>query len=405
MQIIGVLDIGYAAAAAPNSVTAAASDNTASNANGPNVGAGTATNGSLGRVAQNGVSTSAIKFVGTEDIGGGLKAGFLLEINPNLVQSSTSNQGNAFATDYTGTPFNGEQFISLAGGFGEVKLGVPNAGFFLAENESNPFVTGLGSAYGAGGVSRLGTQALGIVSGVNSATARIIRHERSVQYTTPSFNGLTAMVTYAAQNDNAAINNQDGYQDISVMYKNGPLSVAYSNAVNKFGAGQLNLLGNAYLGKATSNSTLAGINGDYTYNVLAANYTFGTTTVYGGYTTTKSNNIPTAITQLQEDATSWNLAFKHVMGSIDLLGNYTVRTSNLANAGSLATAPGVSTPINNNNAKVIGLGANYNLSKRTSVYYRYELADANTDSKTNLTAATIAGSVTTTNMVGIRHAF
>ena len=401
MQIIGVLDIGYGAVAAPNSVTSAASSN-AAGANGPVVAAATATNGSLGRVAQNGVSTSAIKFVGTEDIGGGMKAGFLLEINPNLVQSSTSNQSSAFASDYTGTPFNGEQFISLTGAFGDVKLGVPNAGFFLAENVSNPFVTGLGSAYGAGGVSRLGTQALGIVSGVNSATARIIRHERSVQYTTPTMNGLTAMVTYAAQNDNAAVNNQDGYQDISVMYSNGPLNVAYSNAVNKFGNGQLNQLGAAYGGAVTSTSTLAGINGDYTYNVLAANYTFGTTTVYGGYTTTKSNNIPTALTQYQEDATSWNLAAKYVMGSIDLLGNYTVRTSNLPNGVSSATGNAV---INNNNAKVIGLGANYNLSKRTSVYYRYEMSDANTDSKTNLTAATIAGSVTTTNMVGLRHAF
>jgi predicted porin len=123
-------------------------------------------------------------------------------------------------------------------------------------------------------------------------------------------------------------------------------------------------------------------NGDYTYNVLAGNYNFGATTVYAGYTTTKSNGAVTAI----EDATSYNVAAKYVMGQIDLLGNYTVRTSNIAGV---------------NNASVLGLGANYNLSKRTSVYYRYEQANSNTNDQ----AATAGGSVTNTSMVGVRHAF
>ena len=400
MQIVGVFDIGVQAAAAPTTATAAVTP-LSLNTDGSvkaSVAKGAATNASATAVGQNGVATSAIKFIGTEDIGGGLKAGFLAEINPNLVRSSTSNQANAFASEYTGTPFSGEQFISLAGGFGEVKLGVPNAGFFLAENESNPFVTGLGSGYAAAGFARLGTTAPGIVSGVGSGTSRIIRHERSFQYTTPSFNGLSGMVTLANGNDNSATSNQDGYQDISVMYKNGPLSVAYSNAVNKFGTNPVLTLGGAYANVGvngagnlavlpTPNSVgSAYVNGDFTYNVLAGNYTFGTTTVYAGYTTTKSNGFATQI----EDATSSNIAFKHVMGSIDLLGNYTTRSSNIAKQ---------------NNAKQLGLGVNYNLSKRTSVYYRYEFNDYNTDSKDDTAATALGGSITTVNMVGIRHAF
>jgi len=370
--IVGVFDIGYRGVSSP---TTAANTTTSTTA-----------------VASNGVSTSAIKFVGTEDLGGGMKAGFLAEINPNLVQSSTSNINYTFAGDYSGTPFNGEQFLSLSGGFGEVKLGVPNAGFFLALNNSNPFGTAIGSAYGSGGVARLGTRALGIVSGVASGTARIIRHERSIQYTTPAMSGFSATVTYAAQNDNTVNTtpgNQDGYTDLSLSYSNGPLNIAYAMAVNSFGNNALvpSLASVPYVGAGSGIATpvaagLAG--GNYTYNALAGNYTFGTTTVYAGYTTTKSNSISTA--SLMEDATSYNIAAKYVMGQIDLLGNYTVRTSNIAGV---------------NNASVLGLGANYNLSKRTSVYYRYESANANTNDQ----AATAGGSITNTSMVGVRHAF
>jgi predicted porin len=370
--ITGVLDLGFQSSSTP---TTAANTTT-----------------STAAIAQNGVSTSAIKFVGTEDIGGGMKASFLAEINPNLVQSSTSNQNYAFATDFNGTPFNGEQFLGLSGGFGDVKLGVPNAAFFYAINASQPFGTAIGSAYGAGRVARLGTRALGIVSGVGSGTARIIRHERSVQYTTPTMSGFTASVTYAAQNDNTVNTtpgNQDGYTDLSLTYSNGPLNVAYAMAVNTFGNNALvpSLTSIPYVGAGSGIATpvaagLAG--GNYTYNALAGNYTFGTTTVYAGYTTTKSNNISTA--SLMEDATSYNIAAKYVMGQIDLLGNYTVRTSNIAGV---------------NNASVLGLGANYNLSKRTSVYYRYEQANANTNNQ----ADTAGGSVTNVSMVGLRHAF
>jgi len=372
--IVGVFDIGYRAVSAPT---------TALN-----------TTSSTSAVHLNGVSTSAIKFVGTEDLGGGMKASFLAEINPILTQSATSNINYTFAGDYQGTPFNGEQFVSLAGGFGDIKLGVPNAAFFYAINASHPFGTAIGSAYGSGGVSRLGTRALGIVSGVGSGTARIIRHERSMQYTTPTMNGFTASVTYAAQNDNTVNttpSNQDGYTDLSLTYSNGPLNVAYAMAVNTFGNNALvpSISGAPYTVSSTGAGLATAINaglagGNYTYNVLAANYTMGATTVYAGYSTTKSNSISTA--SLMEDATSWNIAGKYVMGQIDLLGNYTVRTSNIAGV---------------NNASVLGLGANYNLSKRTSVYYRYEQANSNTNDQ----AATAGGSVTNTSMVGVRHAF
>lgn len=337
----------------------------------PNTGSTTT---STNAVAQNGTATSALKFIGTEDLGGGMKAGFLAEINPNLVQSSTSNQNYAFASDYSGTPFNGEQFLSLSGGFGEVKLGVPNAGFFLAQNVSHPMGTAMGSGYGASGVNRLGTVAPGVVSGLNSGTPRIIRHERSLQYITPTINGFSAMITYAAQNDNstAANGNQDGYQDISLRYSNGPLNVAFSNAVIKQGNGTVASLSSIpYAGAVTATSATTATGSPLVYTT--------TTTVAAG--------TATSLTGLANgDYTHNVLAANYNMGAMDFLGNYMVMTSNVAG---------------NNSAKLYGGGVDYNLSKRTAVYYRFELADKNTDGK----AATAGGSVTNANMVGVRHAF
>jgi predicted porin len=268
--------------------------------------------------------------------------------------------------------------------------------------------TAMGSGYGASGVNRLGTVAPGVVSGLNSGTSRIIRHERSLQYITPTINGFSAMVTYAAQNDNStAVNgNQDGYQDISLRYSNGPLNVAFSNAVIKQGNGSVASLSSIpYAGSITAATTATGtgtpaaatyttaitsgkatsltglVNGEYSHSVLAANYNMGATTIYGGYTTSKSNGSATT-----EDANSYNVAVKHSKGAMDFLGNYMVLTSNVAG---------------NNSAKLYGGGVDYNLSKRTAVYYRFELADTNTDGK----AATAGGSVTNANMVGVRHAF
>lgn len=63
------------------------------------------------QLTSGGVSTSRWGIKGTEDLGGGLKAGFLFE------QKIALDNGAA------GPGFNRETYLSLSGGFGEVKLG------------------------------------------------------------------------------------------------------------------------------------------------------------------------------------------------------------------------------------------------------------------------------------------
>lgn len=350
--IVGTLDIGFV------------------NAN-TNGGATGVTN----NVAGNNTATSAIKFIGTEDLGGGMKANFNLEINPNLAASSTANTANGYQA-YTGTPFNGEQWVSVSGGFGDVKLGTANAGALLVNGMAQPFGTALGGGY-SGSFGRFGnTAGINQFYGLASNAGRIVRHEKVVQYTTPTMSGLKAMVEYAAGNsDSVAVSsNTNTFTGLMLSYANGPLNVGYSYTTIKAGstsaAGMPGTIGGNAVAGLAANTGL-------TYNFLAANYTIGATTLMAGYSTAKSD-AAVAI----EDTNATNIAVKHALSpALDLSINVLNRTSNTAST----------------NGKVLGLGADYKLSKRTATYVRYENRDTNTDNGN-------AGEVNTF-AVGVRHAF
>ena len=105
-------------------------------------------------------STQSLGFAGSEDLGGGLRVGFKLETTISAGASSSLNAAAQTATYsdttvWSGTPFNSEQFLSLSGGFGTVRAGVPNAAVFRAQGVSQPLGTGDGSGYSST-YSRLG---------------------------------------------------------------------------------------------------------------------------------------------------------------------------------------------------------------------------------------------------------
>ena len=103
------------------------------------------------------------------------------------------------------------------------------------------------------------------------------------------------------------------------------------------------------------------------YGMYAGNYQVSPDlTVYAGFSTTKTSNQDTAsASNTVEDSKSANIAVKYVVGQYDLMLNRLNRTSNLAADAVLAP---------NGNAKLTGFGINYNLSKMTYAYVRYEKA-------------------------------
>ena len=337
-------------------------------------------------LAINGTGTTAIHFRGVEDLGGGMKALFQAEIDWNPTQSSTLN-GAVGSQYYTGTPFNGEQFLGLSGGFGSVKLGTPNSAALETNAVAQPFGTALGGGYNAT-VARLGVNGYGInqISGAAGGGNRVIRHEKTARYDTPEFSGFKGSVEYAFGNGNSTTlsSNTEKYQAFGLKYANGPLNVMFSNTKAAANGSAANGAAGSFAGATgTTMAVVASklVAGEsITHNFLAANYTFGPATVYGGYTTSKSS-----ITA-NENASSFNIAGKYVISStISLMANYIrVNDKNPLNA----------------DANIFGLGADYRLSARTALYARYE--------GYKKLATTVPGSTSVNQnvyMLGVNHSF
>lgn len=334
----------------------------------------------------NNSSTSLLLFKGTRDLPQGLKAGFLLELDFNVTQATTTDAPAGTGSFFSGTPFNGEQYISLSGAFGDLKLGVPNAAVLIAGVTAQPFGTAMASGY-SGLYGRLGTAGLTVNQFMGNGNGRVIRHEKTIMYTTPTFSGFTANAEYSPSNDNSktATANNEQYTSASITYKNGPLTAMYAYANVKVGAnGVPTALSTTAISTGGVGFTNGGqklvANSDVGYGFLAVNYKIGDATVYGGYTTTKSSATPA-----QEDASSWNIAGKYAVTSdINVMANYLRRTSNLP-TGLPST--------------LIGLGADYMFDKNTNMYVRYENYDLNTN------GTTVGGSTTSGFAVGVKYVF
>ena len=117
VTLSGLVDIGYGSVNAP------------ANALGVQTG-------DIKRVAQNGSATTNITIGGVEDLGGGMKALFRYEMNPDFV-SGSGLTGGAGATSGAGAVAigngaNGYHFVGVEGAFGKVLFGRLNTGSLAA---------------------------------------------------------------------------------------------------------------------------------------------------------------------------------------------------------------------------------------------------------------------------------
>jgi predicted porin len=314
-------------------------------------------------VAGNNAGTTRLIFVGTEDLGGGLKAEFKGQALVNATSGQTGNAAATYSYSQNQNVFNDEMWIGLSGAFGSVKLGAPDSAQHQTSGQAQPFGTAMGSGWASSGVSRFGatTTTLGVNQflGGASANGRVVRAEKAVRYDTPVFNGLSASYAYAAQNDNKTtagdIGNSNGYSDIGVYYNNGPLKVSYANTSVK--AGAYSASGNnattAAAGALTANAELK-------TTFLAANYTVGALTVYAGSTTAKTTGLSTNL-----DVSSTNFAAKYALTPKVSVAANVVKIDDKASASATK------------DQTLTGLGLDYALSKRTTAYVRAE--DYNTD--------------------------
>jgi predicted porin len=155
-------------------------------------------------VRNNSQGTSQITFKGVEDLGGGLKASFLLENDFDTAKDATGNIGSK----------GGEQYLAIEGGFGKIAAGAPNTPTLTAQAAANPFGTKIGGGFGV----------------LNTAH---VRNNNTVMYSTPAFSGFSAAAAYsfktkADTNPTTAIAAVADITDIGLNYANGPLAAGVS---------------------------------------------------------------------------------------------------------------------------------------------------------------------------------
>lgn len=352
-------------------------------------------------VGSNLSSTSAFFFEGTGDLGGGLKANFRLESDfntasvggntgttANVASSAGAAGGSSGITNGTASTFgNGEVFVALDGGFGNLKLGAMNNLGLEQHLTAQPFGTAIGSGFRATSTSA-----------ANAGSTALVRNDNTFAYTTPSFSGITGTwIARKQQTNSSALLNTNYSASLGVQQQS-----AVSEVGLRYNAGPLNVIASRSGEDATNvQATTAGTGAPKfgnkgTLTVLGANYNLGALTLYAGYQNQKSDNGAVA----QSATTGVNVGAKYVMG---------VNTF-MANAGRLSganTAANVAAS-NNNSASLIGLGYEYALAKNAAVVARYERIGDNAALGVAATTgyAAVAGNNDRTRMgVGIRYNF
>jgi len=261
---------------------------------------------------------------GVEDLGGGSRAFFALNHRFTLnngVDNGYSNGGGGGGAE----PFWRQTWVGLGGGFGDVRLGrmlMPlqdmNGGF-------DPFATGTVGSTHTGGID---------------AT---IRSNNTIYYRSPSLGGLSAHLAISAAE--GQVQNEIGGTATAPQNYNGRASLLNSQRPTglnvRYAAGPVNV-GVAYDKNAEDMKT-TGVYGSF---ALASGLKFM------GQFEKGDNYTNTGATGVAENIKAFSLGLTAPMGPVVLRTGFLKIKSDLANR----------------DASKFGLGADYNLSKRTNLY-------------------------------------
>ena len=343
-----------------------------------------------------------IGFRGTEDLGGGLKANFVVE------QGISPTSGNVFSQRAAGP---GIQQVGLAGGafststnrqsylgLQSATLGTLNIGFTYTNAYELSTLSGymVGSEQ-IGGITHLAGSNMALVGGTRA---------NGLTYISPNFaGGFTVRAQYGAagaklQNFTSTATggtgltvDQDRRASLMLQYANGPLSAALAyTAMNSRQASPTGAVGattNAFgvITAAGAPATLTGENRRANLTQLGASYDFGVAKLAGTYhrgntggTTTSTLN--TRIRGYQIGVTAPFGAFAPFL----MVGKENGKTDTVA-----ADARDV---------RQTQLGVRYSLSKRTTAYVMYGRETDN-----SVVAAAAPGYRLTKTAVGVAHSF
>ena len=291
--------------------------------------------------AQNTKTGARLGVTGVEDLGGGLKAGFVIETRVNIDKSANTAGGITQGTFGATRQAN----INLNGGFGTIVLGTYYNAFDDLRYAHSPNIGGL-----AGG-DATNLSGIGAVAGAtHSAISE--RSENGLGYSTPSFGGFKirasvlsrknvssgtpAGATAATPDATAPAGRKLNGLGIAAGYDNGPLSV-------------LGVLGVVKATTVPGGDQVQKIN-DFGFNVK---YDFGVAVPYLIFEQSKIN---TGTADVYTKGRNFEIGAKFPLGAFT-----PYVTANVAKySTNIASAKGKSSGVQ--------IGTNYDISKRTSAY-------------------------------------
>jgi predicted porin len=192
-------------------------------------------------IAFSGINSSLIGFKGVEDLGGGMKASFLVESGLAL-GAKVADSKDALTSSNTTVLGDRGAYLELAGGFGKITAGNQHTGardIFIAYDAGGALnVAGsLNSSTGLDSGNPASYTLADAAAGKNTITGSHAAFANAIKYTAPTYKGLTVAGSFTKNSVNysstaADIRSGQGYS-FGGNYVNGPLSagVSYSNAV------------------------------------------------------------------------------------------------------------------------------------------------------------------------------
>jgi predicted porin len=306
-----------------------------------------------------GMTPTLFGFKGSEDLGGGLKATYILEGSYNAGTGSGTTNVNS-----NNNLFGREANVGLSGAFGTVKAGLqldPAVGAFASTDPGGlaQFGSGLQGWVGAG-------LSAGAAATANSLVNIFDNNMVSYSY---GANGFNATLGYAFGGV-AGTNNAKSITSLGLTYANGPLALSFGNYTDQ---------------DATAANHVNG-------NTVGAAYTMGAVRLAANYMDVKPSN---AISTILE-TTQTGVGASYTQGAVTYGATYYTMT-NKENSNTL----------NKTTFKV-----DYALSKATGVYAAVTAAK---DNGANFGAAGIldqsgvataaANATTTTWVVGLHKGF
>lgn len=312
-------------------------------------------------LTSSGYNSGRIGFRGVEDLGGGMSASFWLE------GGVSADNGQA-----AGLNFTRRSTVSLAGGWGELRLGRDYTPTFLNDSVFDPFGTnGVGTNLIA--KARNTTTGAGLTSGAAGANPTVTRSSNSIGYfLPPNLGGFYGQVMYAFHEQTAPNTSQGRYIGGRIGFAQGPFNVALAH------------------GRTDGSNPVAAATPDVRTTNIGGQWDFGVAKLLGEY----SHERYDVAVGTSNTNKGWLIGTLVPVGAGEIRASYSRVKLDTAGADPRANQ--------------FAVGYVHNLSKRTALYATYARI-RNRDGAALVVApgviTPVANARSTGYDIGIRHSF